>query len=206
MIGPPGRRALLYRSRGDRPGPLGPLRRGHHLGRAGVLVLEQLAGRLLRQRLQRRLVRASGAGTWRGVARLVARSARAYAPSRCLTFGRDARRFALLRACAFPARTRPSALAVSGGPDSLGLLLLALAAGLARRGAPRRSPRPSDERRGRPLRATNSVRPWASPASCTTWRCRGANFEARARAERRRVLPAGSSPGTPWTTSPRRCC
>ncbi|MGA7836068.1 MAG: tRNA lysidine(34) synthetase TilS [Acidimicrobiales bacterium] len=101
----------------------------------------------------------------------------------------------LLRACTFPPSGTSADLAVSGGADSLGLLLLALEAGLHVR-----------------VHHVNHHARAASDADATFVRelCDRmgvacvlhdvqveprANFEARARAERRRVLPAGSLTG-----------
>lgn len=101
----------------------------------------------------------------------------------------------LLDACRFPRAGESAALAVSGGPDSLGLLLLAIDAGL--------------------LVAVHHVNHHARPTSsedakavietcerlgvaCTVHDVEvepGANFEARARAARRRVVPPGALTG-----------
>ncbi|MFY9783589.1 MAG: tRNA lysidine(34) synthetase TilS [Acidimicrobiales bacterium] len=101
----------------------------------------------------------------------------------------------LLEDCAFPPADTAVVLAVSGGPDSLGLLLLALAAGL----------------RVEVHHVDHHARPTSSDdASYVRQVCEklavpcvihdvvvepGANFEARARAERRAVLPEGSLTG-----------
>jgi tRNA(Ile)-lysidine synthase len=101
----------------------------------------------------------------------------------------------LLHACAFPAAGSAVDLAVSGGPDSLGLLLLALDAGLA----------VTVHHVNHHARAASG-----EDASFVREHCRtlgvpcvihdvqvnpGPNFEARARSERRRVLPAGTLTG-----------
>jgi tRNA(Ile)-lysidine synthase len=97
----------------------------------------------------------------------------------------------LLSSCAFPPAETNVALAVSGGPDSLGLLLLALAGGL----------RVEVHHVDHHARATSSddaayVREVATSlgVNCVVHDVvveAGPNFEARARAERRRVLPEG---------------
>jgi tRNA(Ile)-lysidine synthase len=101
----------------------------------------------------------------------------------------------LLAACRFPAAGTGVDLAVSGGPDSLGLLLLARDAGLVVRvhhvDHHARAASTADaefvaalaDRFDVPVVVHDVVVP------------RGANFEARARSERRRVLPAGSLTG-----------
>lgn len=101
----------------------------------------------------------------------------------------------LLEDCDFPPALTPVDVAVSGGPDSLGLLVLALDAGLvvtvhhvdhharARSG--------DDATFVREVCARLAVR-------CVVHDVRvelGANFEARARALRRRALPAGTLTG-----------
>ncbi|HVA53727.1 MAG TPA: tRNA lysidine(34) synthetase TilS [Acidimicrobiales bacterium] len=101
----------------------------------------------------------------------------------------------LLDACAFPRAGASVALAVSGGPDSLGLLLLALEARLAL----------SVHHVDHHARPTSSDDAKVVRAICERLgvTCEvhdvdvapGANFEARARAERRRVLPVGSLTG-----------
>jgi tRNA(Ile)-lysidine synthase len=97
----------------------------------------------------------------------------------------------LLSACAFPSAEANVALAVSGGPDSLGLLLLALASDLraeVHHVDHHARPASSDDVAFvRELCATLGV-------SCVVHDVvvePGPNFEARARAERRRVLPEG---------------
>ena len=87
------------------------------------------------------------------------------------------------------------ALAVSGGPDSLGLLLLALEAGLVV------SVHHVDHH-ARPTSSDDAIAVLAICAAlgvdCQVYDVDvepGSNFEARARAERRRVLPAGSLTG-----------
>jgi tRNA(Ile)-lysidine synthase len=101
----------------------------------------------------------------------------------------------LLAACRFPTAGTSVDLAVSGGPDSLGLLLLARDAGLVVRvhhvDHHARSGSTADAefvaalagRFGVPVVVHDVVVP------------PGANFEARARSERRRVLPVGSLTG-----------
>ena len=98
---------------------------------------------------------------------------------------------ALLDACAFPPPDTSVTLAVSGGPDSLGLLLLALAAGL----------RVEVHHVDHHARATSGEDARFVEELCRTLGVAyvghdvavpaGSNFEARARAERRRVLPEG---------------
>ena len=97
----------------------------------------------------------------------------------------------LLARCHFPPRTRAVDLAVSGGPDSLGLLLLARAAGLV----------VHVHHVDHHARASST-----QEATCVQGLCAqlgvpfsvhdvtvepGANFEARARAARRAALPVG---------------
>jgi tRNA(Ile)-lysidine synthase len=101
----------------------------------------------------------------------------------------------LLDACAFPPAETHVDLAVSGGPDSLGLLLLALAAGL----------RVAVHHVDHHARATSGDDARFVEELCQTLGVpcivhdvevpSGANFEARARAERRRVLPDGALTG-----------
>ncbi len=101
----------------------------------------------------------------------------------------------LLDACAFPPAGAAADLAVSGGPDSVGLALLALEAGLAATlhhvdhharpdsGGDADFVRALGGRLGVPVVVHDvSVPP-------------GPNFEARARAARRAVLPAGALTG-----------
>ncbi len=101
----------------------------------------------------------------------------------------------LLSLCAFPAATTRVDLAVSGGPDSLGLFLLALAAGLQVEvhhvDHHARPTSGEDAAYVREVCATLGV-------PCTVHDVVvdvGANFEARARAHRRRVLPEGALTG-----------
>lgn len=105
----------------------------------------------------------------------------------------DGRR--LLEDCAFPDSRDEVALAVSGGPDSLGLLLLALEAGLAVRvhhvDHHARAGSGDDARFVREVCAQLGVPCQVHDVDVAP----GANFEARARAERRRVLPAGALTG-----------
>ncbi|MHB8378534.1 MAG: tRNA lysidine(34) synthetase TilS [Acidimicrobiales bacterium] len=101
----------------------------------------------------------------------------------------------LLDACEFPDAGESVSLAVSGGPDSLGLLLLALEAGL----------RVSVHHVDHHARPTSSDDATVVRAMCEELGAvcvihdvevrPGANFEARARAERRRVLPLKSLTG-----------
>ena len=101
----------------------------------------------------------------------------------------------LLDACAFPLAGVAVSLAVSGGPDSLGLLLLALEAQLV----------VTVHHVDHHARATSSEDAEFVRAFCRELGVPGVvhdvivepggNFEARARAERRRVLPAGSLTG-----------
>ncbi len=135
---------------------------------------------------------AAGGATSRGVA-----SPRRRRPGlrvhewRCLTSCRDARRLRAAGRLRFSSTGHVRHLAVSGGADSLGLLLLALAAGLrvevhhvdhharATSGEDARFVEELSPDLGRGV----VVHDVAVPA--------GSNFEARARAERRRVLPEG---------------
>lgn len=97
----------------------------------------------------------------------------------------------LLDACAFPPPGAAADLAVSGGPDSVGLALLALEAGLVvtlHHVDHHARPDSGDDARfvaalGERLGVAVVVYDVSVPA--------GANFEARARAARRRALPAG---------------
>jgi tRNA(Ile)-lysidine synthase len=101
----------------------------------------------------------------------------------------------LLLACTFPAPGSDVDLAVSGGPDSLGLLLLALEAKLA----------VTVHHVNHHARATSGedaafVRELCSEfgVPCVVHDVQvdpGPNFEARARSERRRVLPRGTLTG-----------
>jgi tRNA(Ile)-lysidine synthase len=101
----------------------------------------------------------------------------------------------LLKACVFPPAGASVALAVSGGPDSLGLLLLALAAGL----------RVEVHHVNHHARATSGDDAEYVREACASLGVTcvvhdvvvepGPNFEARARAERRRALPEGSLTG-----------
>jgi tRNA(Ile)-lysidine synthase len=101
----------------------------------------------------------------------------------------------LLARCHFPATTRAVPLAVSGGPDSLGLLLLARAAGLevhVHHVDHHARPTSEDE--------ASAVREICARLD-VAFTCHdvevapGANFEARARAARRAVLPEGAMTG-----------
>jgi tRNA(Ile)-lysidine synthase len=97
----------------------------------------------------------------------------------------------LLGSCAFPPAQTPVALAVSGGPDSLGLLLLALASDL-RVGVHHvdhhaRSASGDDAAYVREVCTSLGVNCVVHDVVVEA----GPNFEARARAERRRVLPEG---------------
>jgi tRNA(Ile)-lysidine synthase len=101
----------------------------------------------------------------------------------------------LLVSCAFPPDDTPVALAVSGGPDSLGLLLLALAARLQVEvhhvDHHARATSGDDARFVQELCQTLGVPFVVHDVEVPV----GANFEARARAERRRVLPEGALTG-----------
>lgn len=101
----------------------------------------------------------------------------------------------LLDACAFPGAGESVSLAVSGGPDSLGLLLLALEAGLfVSVHHVDHHARPTSGDDATAVRAICE----GLGVPCTVHGVEvapGANFEARARAERRRVLPVGSLTG-----------
>jgi tRNA(Ile)-lysidine synthase len=100
----------------------------------------------------------------------------------------------LLMACTFPAAGEVD-LAVSGGPDSLGLLLLALDAGLSVRvhhvDHHARAASTADAEFVVAVGDTLDVPVMVHDVEVTP----GANFEARARSERRRVLPAGCLTG-----------
>ncbi len=98
---------------------------------------------------------------------------------------------ALLETCHFPRAGDTVALAVSGGPDSLGLALLARAAGL-------RVELHHVDHHARPTSGEDAVfvvelaREWGVPVSVhDVHLAPGANFEARARAARRAAMPAG---------------
>jgi tRNA(Ile)-lysidine synthase len=101
----------------------------------------------------------------------------------------------LLARCAFPARGRAVDLAVSGGPDSTGLLLLALAGGLAVTvHHVDHAARPTSAEEADTVRALGS----ALGVEVVVHVARvepGPNFEARARAARRAHLPAGALTG-----------
>jgi len=101
----------------------------------------------------------------------------------------------LLDACVFPPAGTPVALAVSGGPDSLGLLLLALAAELRvdvhHVDHHARAASGDDARFVEELCSTLAVPCVVHDVEVPA----GPNFEARARAERRRVLPDGTLTG-----------
>jgi tRNA(Ile)-lysidine synthase len=101
----------------------------------------------------------------------------------------------LLDACVFPSAGGEVSIAVSGGPDSVGLLLLALAADLD-------ATVHHVDHHARPTSGEDAlyVRELCSELTvpCVLHDvdvAPGANFEARARAERRRVLPEGSMTG-----------
>lgn len=100
----------------------------------------------------------------------------------------------LLDACTFPSGGDVS-LAVSGGPDSLGLLLLALDAGLSvvvhHVDHHARAASTADAEFVVALCATLSIPVVVHDVDVSP----GTNFEARARSERRRVLPPGSLTG-----------
>ena len=114
----------------------------------------------------------------------------------------------LLARCRFPAPGTEVALAVSGGPDSCGLALLAAAGRLHGDPAPR-GPRPARARGrgGRPRRgARATARAWASSPTPPPSRP-GPNLEARARAARRDgAARRARSRATRWTTRQRPCC
>jgi tRNA(Ile)-lysidine synthase len=101
----------------------------------------------------------------------------------------------LLRACHFPAPGTAVELAVSGGPDSLGLLLLARAVPLA-------VTVHHVDHHARPASGDDAAFVAGVCADMGVKLVRhdvavaaGGNFEARARAERRRVLPPGAMTG-----------
>lgn len=100
----------------------------------------------------------------------------------------------LLNACTFPAAGAVD-LAVSGGPDSLGLLLLALDAGLGVRvhhvDHHARAASAADAEFVVTVGATFDVPVVVHDVQVAP----GTNFEARARSERRRVLPPGCLTG-----------
>lgn len=97
----------------------------------------------------------------------------------------------LLEDCDFPAPGTAVDLAVSGGPDSLGLMLLALDAGLEVRvhhvDHHVRAASTEDARYVQEVCARYDVACEVHDVHVDA----GANFEALARAQRRRVLPAG---------------
>ena len=102
---------------------------------------------------------------------------------------------ALLEACHFPPRGDAVAPAVSGGPDSLGLALLARVAGL-------RIWLHHVDHHARPTSGEDAAfvvdlaREWEVPVSVHDVHVApGANFEARARAARRAALPEGALTG-----------
>ena len=101
----------------------------------------------------------------------------------------------LLEACAFPLAGSEVTIAVSGGPDSVGLLLLALAAKLEvsvhHVDHHARPTSGDDAHYVRELCRQLGVPCVIHDVDVAS----GANFEARARAERRRVIPAGSMTG-----------
>jgi tRNA(Ile)-lysidine synthase len=100
----------------------------------------------------------------------------------------------LLNVCTFPAAGEVD-LAVSGGPDSLGLLLLALDAGLTvtvhHVDHHARATSAADAKFVVTVGAAFDVPVIVHDVEVTP----GANFEARARSERRRVLPLGCLTG-----------
>lgn len=97
--------------------------------------------------------------------------------------------------CHFPVPGTPVALAVSGGPDSLGMLLLALDAGLDVRvhhvDHHARATSTADARVVASVCAALGVELVVHDVDVAP----GANFEARARASRRTVLPEGVMTG-----------
>jgi tRNA(Ile)-lysidine synthase len=101
----------------------------------------------------------------------------------------------LLLSCTFPAKGTDADLAVSGGPDSMGLLLLALEAGLAvivhHVNHHTRAASDGDARFVREQCDDLGVPCVIHDVQVDP----GPNFEARARSERRRVLPSGSFTG-----------
>lgn len=102
---------------------------------------------------------------------------------------------ALLGACHFPPAGTAVDLAVSGGPDSVGLLLLAIDAGLAvtvhHVDHHLRATSALDARFVEDLGATLGVEVFLHDVEVAP----GANLEARARAQRRAALPAGALTG-----------
>ena len=105
-------------------------------------------------------------------------------------------------------RAPRSTLAVSGGPDSCGLALLAAAAGCRGDAAPRR-PRPAGARAEAEADARRGARRAARDAASS----RTPSTSARARTSRLGPAPraaprchAARSPATRWTTRPRPCC
>jgi tRNA(Ile)-lysidine synthase len=101
----------------------------------------------------------------------------------------------LLAQCHFPAAGHEADLAVSGGPDSLGLLLLALARGLVVRvHHVDHHARPTSTEDARALAALCD-RLGVSLVVHDAFVAPGANFESRARAARRAALPAGALTG-----------
>jgi tRNA(Ile)-lysidine synthase len=101
----------------------------------------------------------------------------------------------MLASCRFPTTGTEVDLAVSGGPDSLGLLLLARDAGLVVRvhhvDHHARAASTADAEFVASLADRFHVPVVVHDVMVSP----GANFEARARSERRRVLPAGSLTG-----------
>ena len=112
------------------------------------------------------------------------------------------------RRCTFPAAGTEVTAAVSGGADSLALLVLAVRRGLRGHGGPRR-PRPARRHRPRSRRGARRGRAASAPrfrARAGGGRARPQPRGARPRGPLRRAATPACSPATPPTTRPRRCC
>ena len=111
-----------------------------------------------------------------------------------------------LRRCTFPPPGAPLTCAVSGGADSLALLVLAVAAGCAVTAVHvDHGLRPGSAAEAEVVAAA-AARFGAAFVAARVEVDAGPNLEARARAARRGAPWArGRPPATPWTTRPRRC-
>jgi tRNA(Ile)-lysidine synthase len=101
----------------------------------------------------------------------------------------------LLESCAFAPAGSAAAVAVSGGPDSVGLLFLAIEAGLAVEVHHVDHHARAASTRDALFVAALSERVGVACVVHDVTVAPGANFEARARAARRRELPAGALTG-----------